>query len=156
MSTSSYLDKRRRRKVKKMVRLQKPYLMGDHLEEEIDRLLGISDSGKMDWAMTKKNDSSKHPTPDSVTEMELREVADGFGLRPYHLYWFYMKKVTKLQAAGRDKHDYLAVLEDIASEAIKKELSDEEKVTAALLFAQFTRVTLTRQQALLMVQEGKL
>lgn len=153
-ATSDFLEKRRRHKVKKMLRLQKPYLMGAQLDQEVDRILGISDSGRMDWAMTKKVEVSDHPTPDSVTEAEVREVAKEFGIRPYRLFWLFMQKVTKYQASGKEKHDYLAVLKECAAQAIKKELSDDEKITAVLLFGQFTNVSITRQQAMLMLEQG--
>lgn len=153
---SNFLEKRRRNRTKKMIRLQKPWLMGALLDQEVDRVLGISDSGRMDWAMTKKTEVSDHPTPDSVTEDEVRAIAKEFGVRPYHLYWLFMMKITKYQASGREKHNYLAVLKECASAAIKKELTDEEKITAVLLFGQFTSVTITRQQAEFMLEEGKL
>lgn len=152
----NYSDKRRRHRVKKMVRLNKPYLVGVWLDLEVDRLLGISDSGKMDWAMTKKVEISDHLTPNSVTEDEVRETAKEFGIRPYHLYWFFLQKVTKYQASGKEKHNYLAVLRECAAQAIKKELSNEEKITAVLLFGQFTGVSVTRQQAELMIFKGEI
>jgi hypothetical protein len=152
----NYLDKRRRHRVKKMLRLQKPYLMGAQLEQEVDRVLGVADSGKMDWAMTKKVEVSDHPTPDSVSEVEVRSVAKEFGVRPYHLYWVFMQKVTKYQASGKEKHNYLAVLKECAASAIKKELSDEEKITAVPLFGQFTGVSVTRAQAQRMLHKGEI
>lgn len=152
----NYLEKRRRHKVKKMLRVQKPYLMGAQLEQEVDKVMGVADSGKMDWAMAKKVEVSDHPTPDSVTEAEVRDTAKQFGVRPYHLYWVFMQKVTKYQASGKEKHDYLAVLKECAAQAIKKELSDDEKVTAVLLFGQFTHVSITRQQAEIMLYKGEI
>lgn len=154
--TSEYLEKRRRHKVKKMLRLQKPYLMGALLEQEVDRVLVVADSGKMDWAMTKKVETSDYPTPESITQTNIREVAKEFGVRPYHLYWFFTQKVIKLQASGRTKHDYLAVLREVAVTALKKSLTDEEKITAALLFGQFAGLIITHQEASLMLEEGTL
>lgn len=153
---SNYLEKRRRIKVKKMLRIQKPYLMGALLDQEVDRILGIADSGKMDWAMTKKIEISDHPTPESVTEEEVRETAHEYGVRPYILYWNFMQKITKYQASGRDKHNYLAVLKEVAANSLKKTLKDEEKVTAALMFGQFTNVSITRAQAELMLYKGEI
>lgn len=155
-TTSDFLEKRRRHKVKKMLRLQKPYLMGAQLEQEVDRVLGISDSGRMDWAMTKKVEVSEYPTPDSIKESHVREVATEFGVRPYQLYWNFMQKVTKYQASGREKHNYMAVLKECAATTVKKELKDDEKITAVLLFGQFTNVSITRQQAELMLEQGKI
>lgn len=153
---SDYLEKRRRNKIKKQLRLSKPYLMGAQLDQEVDRIMGISDSGVMDWAAIAKTEVSDHPTPESVTQAEVREVAGQFGIRPYHLYWFYMQKVTKLQAGGRKRNDYLAVLKDCATTALKKELSDEEKITAVLMFGAFTNVTVTRADAQRMIFKGEL
>lgn len=153
-NTGDFLEKRRRHKVKKMLRLQKPYLMGALLDQEVDRILGISDSGRMDWAMTKKVEVSDYPTPDSIKEAHVREVAKEFGVRPYRLYWTFMQKVTKLEASGREKHNYLAVLKECAATTIKKELKDDEKITAVLLFGQFTNVSITRQQAVEMLEQG--
>lgn len=151
-----YLEKRRRIKVKKMLRIQKPYLMGALLDQEVDRILGIADSGKMDWAMAKKIEISDHPTPESVTESELREVAKVFGVPSFKLYWYYMQQVTKYQASGRNKHNYLSVLKEVAANSLKKTLKDEEKVTAALMFGQFTNVSITRAQAELMLYKGEI
>jgi len=153
---SNYLEKRRRHKVKKHLRLEKPWLMGAQLDQEVDRILEIADSGRMDWAMTKKVEVSDHPTPDSVTETHVRETSKKFNIRPYQLYWMFVQKVTKLQASGRTKHDYLAVLKEVAATTIKKNFSDEEKITAVLLFSQFTSLSITRQEAEKMLEEGKI
>ena len=153
---SDFLEKRRRHKVKKMLRLQKPYLMGAQLDQEVDRVLGIADSGKMDWAMTKKVETSEYPTPDSIKESHIREIAVKYGIRPYVLYWTFMQKVTKYQASGKEKHNYMAVLKECAATAIKKELKDDEKITAVLLFGQFTSVSITRQEAEIMLEQGKI
>lgn len=154
--TSDYLEKRRRNRVKKMLRLEKPFLMGALLDQEVDRVLGLADSGRMDWAMAKKTEITDHPTPDDVTEEEVREVAKQFGVRPYKLYWLFMQKVTKFQSSGREKHNYLAVLKECAVSAIKKELTDDEKITAALLFGQFASLSITRQEAEMMLERGEL
>ena len=152
----NYLEKRRRNKVKKQLRKQKPYLMGAQLDEEVDRVLGLSDSGKMDWAAIQKTEVSDYPTPESVTEKDVREVAKAFGLRPYKLYWFFSQKLNKLTATGRKRNDYMAVLKECASAALKKELKDEEKITGVLFFAQFTNVTVTRHDAELMLFKGEI
>lgn len=154
--TFDYLEKRQRNKIKKMLRLQKPYLMGAQLNLEVERIMGIADSGKMDWAMAKKTEVSDYPTPESVTEEKIREVAREFGLRPYALYWFFMQKVTKLKASGRDKFDYLEVLREVAGSSLKKTLTDEEKMTAVLFFANFTGVSITREQVELLLLKGEL
>ena len=154
--TSDYLEKRRRNRIKKELRLHKPYLMGALLNQEVDRIMGIADSGRMDWAMAKKTEILDHPTVGDVTREEVREVAREFGIRPYQLYWMFMSKVTKYKASGREKHNYLAVLRECAASTIKKELTGDEKVTAALLFAQFASVIITRQEAEGLLQNGEL
>lgn len=154
--TFDYLEKRQKNKIKKMLRLQKPYLMGPQLNQEVERIMGIADSGKMDWAMAKKTEVSEYPTPESITEEKIRSIAKEFGLRPYVLYWFFMQKVTKLKASGRDKFDYLEVLKEVASSSLKKSLSDEEKITAVLFFANFTGVNITREQVELLLLKGDL
>jgi hypothetical protein len=154
--TSDYLEKRRRNRVRKELRLRKPYLMGPQLDQEVDRIMGIADSGRMDWAMAKKTEILDHAEPEDVTEEEIRAIAKEFGVRPYLLYWLFMNKVTKFQASGREKHNYLAVLRECAVPAIKKELTDDEKVTAALLFGQFACVSITRQEAERLLAEGEL
>jgi hypothetical protein len=154
--TSDYLDKRRRNKIKKELRLHKPYLMGALLDQEVDRIMGVADSGRMDWAMAKKTEILDHPTPDDVKVQEIRDVAKEFGIRPYLLYWLFLQKVNKFLASGRTKHNYLAVLRDCAVPAIRKELTDDEKVTATLLFAQFASVIITRQEVEELLQNGEL
>lgn len=152
----NYLDKRRRHKVKKQLRLEKPWLMGTLLEQEVDRILNISDSGRMDWASIKKVETSDHPTPESVVEQEVRDTAKLFGVRPFQLYWHFLQKTTKLDASGKVKNNYLAVLRECAVQAIKKELTDEEKIIAILLFGQFSHVSVTRQEAERMLMRGEI
>lgn len=154
--TSDYLEKRRRNQVKKKLRLQKPYLMGARLDEEVDKILGLADSGKFDWAMARKVKTSEFPTPDSIKESHVRGVAKQFGVRPYKLYWLYLNKTTKLQASGSQKNNYYAVLKECAAPAINKELTDDEKITAVLLFAQFTNVSITRPEAEAMLERGEI
>src|SRR5690606_98894 len=99
---------------------------------------------------------SDYPTAKSIKEKEVREVAKQFGIRPYKLYWFFLTKVTKLQASGSQRTDYLAVLKECAAPAINKELTDEEKITAALLFGQFINVSITREDAVAMLERNEL
>ena len=154
--TSDYLEKRRRNRIKKEIRLRKPYLMGAMLDQEVDRVLGIADSGRMDWAMAKPTVILDHQNPEDVTPEEVRTIAKEFGVRPYLLYWLFLQKVTKFKASGRTKHNYFAVLRECAVPAIKKELTGDEKVTAALLFGQFASVSITRQEAERLLAEGEL
>lgn len=153
---SDYLEKRRRNRIRKELRLHKPYLMGAVLDQEVDRIMGIADSGRMDWAMAKKTEILDHKSPDDVTTEEVREVAKEFGIRPYLLHWLFLQKVNKFKASGREKHNYLAVLRECAVPAIKKELTDDEKITAVLLFAQFASVSITREDAVDMLERGEL
>jgi hypothetical protein len=130
----SFTDKKRRQLAKRELRKTKPYLMGWQLEEEVDKVLGIADSGKMDWRLLIESgkDDSAYSTPESVYE-KLTEVASKYHLREWALYWFYSLKVNKLKASGRSKTDYLALLEESAQSA--KELSYENMVRAVLLHA---------------------
>jgi len=154
--TSDYLEKRRRNRIKKELRLHKPYLMGALLDQEVDRVLGIADSGRMDWAMARPTQILDHASADDVTPEEVRATAKEFGIRPYQLYWLFLQKVNKFKASGREKHNYLAVLRECAVSTIKKELTGDEKVTAALLFGQFASVSITRQEAERLLAEGEL
>lgn len=131
---SEYLEKRRRHKAKKMLRREKPYLMGDALEQEVDRVLGIADSGKMDWAelVESGKPASPYQTPESVFP-EIEKVANQFSIKQWVLYWYFKKKVLKLQSSGRRKSDYLALLKETATKV--KPLSRTEKVQALVLFA---------------------
>jgi transposase-like protein len=154
----NYLEKRRRYKVKKELRRTKPWLMGDRLEQEVDRVLGIADSGVMDWATLVESGkpTSDYPTKDSIKQEHIRSVAREFGVRPYQLYWFFTQKLNKLDAAGRTKSDYMAVLRECATVTLKKSMSDEEKITAATMFAQFANTPISRIDAEIMLDEGKL
>jgi len=157
MSLDTYLNMKRRNQVKKQLRRTKPYLMGQKLDLEVDRVLGISDSEKMDWAaIAKPTISSDYPTPKSIGEKEIREVAEYFKIRPYKLHWFYLQKTTKIRAGGRDKSDYMEVLKACAMTAVTKELSDEEKKIGIILFANSTGVTITQSQADSMLFKGEL
>lgn len=156
MSLDDYKEKRRRYKAKKMIRKQKPYLVGQQLDDEVDRVLGVSDSGVMDWGAIKKLEPSAYPTPESITQAEIKTVAEQFSVRPYHLHWVFMQKLTKLNATGRKRHDYLAFLQDCATAALKNELSHDEKVTAALFWARYIGVTITRAEAEKMIFKGEL
>lgn len=129
-----YLEKRRRYKAKKMIRKKKPWLMGAQLEDEVDRVLGIADSGKMDWATLVESGKrvSEYPTPESVYP-KIEEVAQQFSLKVWVLYWFFKKKILKLQASGRTKTDYLALLRETATKV--KPLNHTEKCQAMVLFA---------------------
>lgn len=130
----NFTDKKRRQLAKKELRKTKPYLIGWQLEEEVDRILGIADSGRMDWRLLIETgkDESAYSTPESVFD-KLTEVATKYHLREWALYWFYSLKVNKLKASGRSKTDYLALLEESAQSA--KELSYENMVRAVLLHA---------------------
>lgn len=131
---SDYLEKRRRHKAKKMLRKEKPWLMGQQLEDAVDKLLGVADSGKMDWATLVESGkkSSQYPTPESVYP-KIEEVAAQFSIKEWVLYWFFKKKVLKLQASGRSKTDYLALLRESATKI--KPLNHTEKVQALTLYA---------------------
>lgn len=158
MSLDSYLETKRRNRVRKELRKKYPSLMGQKLEDQVDRHLGIADSGKMDWAILKDNKTtSDHPTPDSVTYDEIVSVAEEYKIRPYVLYWFYMKKVNKIKASGRDKSDYLALIKDIAPSVIGKELDFDTKIVAATMYVKDMKgVTITYPQAEGMVLRGEI
>lgn len=151
-----YLQKRRRNFAKKEVRKQKPWLMGAKLEQEVDRVLGIADSGVMDWKglADSGKPASQYGTPESIIP-KLPEVAKQFALRQWVLYWFFKKKIYKLEAGGRKKSDYLAVLKDIATKV--KPLSRDEKIQALMLFSTEVRhETLTAEQADFMIDQENL
>jgi hypothetical protein len=134
MSMEDYLEKRRRNQVKKMVRKEKKWLQGAQLEEEVDRRLGIADSGKMDWATVVESGkpASQYQTPESVFP-KIKEVAQQYALKQWALYWHFKKKVLKYQGSGRTKSDYLAVLEECATKA--KPMKRAEKIQAMMLFS---------------------
>lgn len=132
--------------------------MGQQLEDKVDQYLGIADSGKVDWAMLKDNSTtSDYPTPDSVEYEDFLEVGKQYKVRPYILYWFYNKKVSKLKARGRDRTNYKALLKDVASSSIGKELDMDTKIVAATMYAKDLKsVMLTRSQVEGMIVRGEL
>lgn len=158
MSLDNYLAMKRRNRTKKEVRKQYPNLMGQQLDEKVDHVLGISDSGKMDWAAIQAPvQSSDYPTPESVKYEDVVEIAREFRLRPYILYWFFLKKTSKLKASGRSKSDYKALLKELAPSVIGKELDFDTKIVSVTLYAKDLKgVTITRPQAESMIVEGKL
>lgn len=159
LSLQEYLEIKRRNQAKKELRKKYPSLMGQQLEAKVDQVLGIVDSGKMDWAILASNNvkTSKYPSHDSVKYDDFVKVAKEYKIRPYILYWFYMKKVNKLKASGRSKSDYYAMLKDIAPTVIGKELNFDTKTVAAALYAKDLKgVMLTRQQIEEMIIKGEL
>lgn len=151
MSLDNYLDKQRRKQAKKQIRRGKPYLAGEALEREIDRVLGVADSGKMDWItlIESGKSTSKYSTPESVYP-KIAEVAKQFSLRQWVLYWFFKKKVLSIRASGRKKSDYLALLQETATKI--KPLSKTEKIQALILFSNEVRgENLTTEQADLII-----
>lgn len=132
---TDYLEKRRRHKAKKMLRLQKPWLMGALLEQEVDRVLGVADSGKLDWTTLIESGKrvSEYPTPESVIPKVI-EIADKYGVHAWSLYYRFKRKVLKLVASGRKKSDYLALLTEVA--ATPQTLNEAEKIQAICLFSE--------------------
>lgn len=160
MNLESYLIQKQRNKVKKKIRLLHPTLFGQRLEAEVDKVFGVVQSGKMDWAtlvdIVHKTEESKYPTPESITPDDLQGVATEYKTRPYLLYWFYTQKLEKLQAGGRKKYDYMAVLKGCVPHSLKKTLTDPEKKSAAVRFAKFSGATLTDAQVDTMIFSGQL
>ena len=156
VSMNDYIEKRRRNQVKKQLRRTKPYLMGQQLDIEVDKVLGISDSGVMDWAAIQKVAVSDYPTPESITPDLVRSTAKKFGVRPYLLHWVFIQKINKLSASGRTKADYLAVLKECVLVALKKQLTDQEKIIAVVLFSEFAGTPITRLQAEIMLDQEEL
>lgn len=158
MSLSNYLEMKRRNRAKKELRKKYPHLMGQQLEDKVDQHLGIVDSGKMDWAMLKDNSvTSDYPTPESLRYEDFLEVGKKYKVRPYVLYWFFKKKVAKLEARGRDRANYKAMLSDVASASIGKELDMDTKIVAATMYAkELQSVTLTRSQVEGMIVRGEI
>lgn len=152
-----YLEKKRRNKVKKQLRRVKPYLMGDKLEQEIDRIMGIADSGKMDWvvAVESGKTASEYPTPESITYEKLVETAEKFMVRPYILYWFFFRKVDKQKTSGRKSSDYLAMLTECAVRAAKADLKSEEKVMALKAYSRNYGQELSQDQIERMIFTGE-
>jgi hypothetical protein len=132
-----FLDNKQRNKIKKQVRYQHPELFGKALDREVDRVMGIAKSGKMDWAMVGATITppSNYMSPDDIGLDEIVSVASEYSMRPYILYWFFVRKLQTLQADGREKNDYLALLKLVASTSVKKTLTDDEKIPAIQLFA---------------------
>lgn len=158
MSLDDYLAIKRRNRARKEVRKKYPSLMGQQLEDKVDQMLGVADSGKVDWAMFKDNsETSEYPTPESVKYEDFVEIGKKYKVRPYVLYWFYQKKVAKLSARGSRKTDYRALLIDVASSSIGKELDMDTKIVAATMYAKDLKgVMLTRPQVEGMIVRGEL
>jgi len=157
-----FMIQKQRNKVKKELRRVKPYLFGAQLENEVDKVIGVVHTGKMDWAAVvnavKAETESKYPTPESIKYENVVAVAEEFGIRPYHLFWFYSQKLEKLQANGRNKFDYMATLRAVAGSILKKkDLEPEEKIVAVQLYAKKLRnITITRQKAETMIFLGEI
>lgn len=111
--------------------------MGDKLDQEVERVLGIADSGDMDWATFVESGKgvSEYPTSESIGYEQCVSVAREHNIRPYQLYWFFYKAVERLKSAGRSKTDYLSYLREIATKSVSKELKDDEKLLAIMLYA---------------------
>jgi hypothetical protein len=159
MSLDDYLLNKRRNQARKEIKKTKKYLMGQALEEEVDRVLGIADSGNMDWVtlVDSGKPATEYGTPESITLEVVVNIADELGVRPYQLYWLYLSKLNKLKASGRTKSDYSALLRDSAAKLAKKEFSDSEKIMAAMAYSKDLRnVTLTRSDVEIMLMTGKI
>jgi hypothetical protein len=159
MSLSNYLQLKRRNQAKKMIRKKKPYLMGARLEDEVDRVLGIADSGKMDWVTLVEGgkEASEYSSIDSITYQEVLKTAHEYKVRPYILYWMFHQKALKLEASGRNKHDYLALLKTCAASAAKKNLSDSEKKMAAYIYSKNLKgIEIPNLQLDMMIANGEL
>lgn len=158
MPLSAYLDQKRRTKIKKDLRKTKPYLMGWKLDEEVDRVMGVIDSGELDWVQhtaTKADPNSTHPTPDSVTKQDVYDMADKYSLRPYVVYWSYKQKVAGLEASGRTKTNYLSLLEQAAQKAKPVVDSDEKIKALTVYFSEVLEREVTRSELEIMILEGK-
>lgn len=133
----SYFHQKQRNKVKKELRRSKPYLMGQALDAEVDRVMGIAKSGKMDWAVAVEatRETSSYPTPESITKVEIKKVAKEHAVQGYVLYWVFYQKLEKLKAVGRGRTDYFALLVDCVPKAIRLNMDDAEKITAAKIYA---------------------
>lgn len=161
MSLQSYFIQKQRNKVKRVLQKKHPTLFGKRMELEVDKIIGVVDTGKMDWAalvnIIHTTEQSQYPTPESITSEVLKGVADEFKVRPYILYWFFLQKLEKLQANGRKKHDYLSVLRGCVSYAAKKTLVDGEKRSAAIVYAKnILNIELTLGKADTMIFTGEL
>ena len=159
VNLDDYLEVKRRNKIKKQLRKTKPGLMGARLDIEVDRVMGIVDSGKMDWAelVSDSKGTSDYPTPESVRYDDFIEAGTKYKVRPYVLYWFFIKKSTSLKASGRKKANYKAVLFELAPSCIGKRLDRDTKFVAATMFAKDLRgVILTRPQVEEMIIKGNI
>lgn len=131
--------------------------MGARLEQEVDRLMGIVDSGKMDWLELVENTKNKsaYSTPESITKNEIEEVSEQTGIKTWVLYWFYKQKLLKLKASGREKNDYLALLKEMAAKT--KKLNETQKVQALMLYSrEIRKKELSAQEALRIVKRANL
>lgn len=159
MSLEAHLAIKKRNRARKQLRKIRPHLIGQRLEAEVDRVLNIADSGKMDWAslVADSTKTSDYPDSKSVKYEDFKEIAKEFRIRPYILYWHFIKKVAKLQASGRGKSDYRALAVDLAPTCIGVELDFDTKIVSATIYAKDMKdVMLTRSQAESMIMEGKL
>jgi hypothetical protein len=134
MSMEEYLQKRRRNQTKQALRKAKPWLQGAQLNTEVDRVLGIADSGKMDWATVVESGkpASEYQTPESVFP-HIDRLAKQYSLKQSVLYWHFKKKVLRYQGSGRTKSDYLAVLEECATKI--KPMKRAERIQAMMLYS---------------------
>ena len=142
-----YLALKQRCKIKKQIKKAKPYLFGQKLDIEVDRVMGIANSGKLDWLEIMENTKkpSAYQTPESV-HPQLDDIAKELSIRPWILFWFFNKKVLKLIAGGRTKSDYLALLKDIATSI--KPLTNTQQIQAFALYSKVIKnCPLTTQQA---------
>lgn len=152
-----YADQRRRNKVKRQIRKVKPHLFGQQLETEVDRIIGISDSGSMDWAeIAKPKEESKFPTPESIGPKEIREVCNEYRMIPYVLYWVYSQRLDRLRSSGRKKHDYYAYLREVAATSSSTKLEHKEIVTAYMKYHnEMLLESISRVDAEIAVVSGK-
>ena len=151
-----YLAIKQRNKLKKDIRRANPSLFGQALDRETDRVMGISRSKKMDWAAVSATITpiSQYSTSESVIP-HIEKVATEFNVKQWALWWLFKKKALKLEASGRDKHDYLALLRQIAMSPQK--LSHEEKVLALILFStEIMNEPLSRDEAITTIERAKL
>jgi len=161
MSTQAYLQQKNRNKVRRELKKTKPYLQGIQLENEIDRILGVIDTGKLDWMKVvnevKPTELSAYSLPESIGYEEIKQVAHEYNVRPYLLYWFYHQKIEQLKSSGRTKYNYLSTLKNVATKIVSRDLDETEKITAAILYAkQIGAKPLTKSQAKMMLLMGEL
>lgn len=110
--------------------------MSSALEREIDKVLGVVDSGKMDWVTLVESgrEASEYSTPESAIDL-IPSMSEKYKVRNYLIYWIFKNKILKLRASGRSKSDYSAVLEESAIKASQKNFSEDEKVLAIIAFS---------------------